>query len=150
MPRIPVNPDDLPTEYSILDESLSYEGVIKELVLNPTPDKNGTPFFKLQVEVTEPDDFKGKSVSDNYIPIPSVVLVNGELQAIDVESMSGSERRRNHDRGVRLGRLLRSLAITETDWDADDLIGQTIAFSIRNAEYQGRITSRLNDYLLPA
>lgn len=145
--QIPVNPQDLPTEYSVLDDTLVYRGLVKEMKLNEKADKNDTPFFKLSVEVQEPEEFRGKVVFDNYIAVPGTMLVDGELVVIPEHNLSPGEARRRQDQGVRLGRLGRALKLG-ADFDTEDALGRELSFTVANEEYQGRLNSKIKDYLI--
>jgi len=140
MPKIPVNPRHLPTEEAAMDETLTYTGFVRSLILSEKPSVSGLYFLKARHEVTEPDDFRGKAVIDNYIPIP------GDVD----DDMDAHTRQRIMESGVRLGRLLASAKV-EGDADSfetEEVIGKEIRFTVKNEEFNGRLIPRVKDYLL--
>ena len=137
MPLIPVNVSDLPTEYSPLDEGVVYRGLCRSLVINDEPDKNGNAFLKLQAEVLEPDEWRGKRCNDNYIQIP------GEVDPM----MDGGQRRRALEGGVRYARMARAMGF-KGQLDTDEAVGREFSFTVRNEEYQGRTMSKIADYMI--
>ena len=140
MPKIPINVGDIPTEETPMDEALVYKAFCKSLVMNDNPAVNGLYFLKAKYEVTEPDDYRGKVVMDNYIPIPP------EVDA----SMDTKSRQRAMEAGIRFGRMMRSMGIAETPdgFDTEEAIGKELSFMIRNEEYQGRMIPRVHEYLI--
>ena len=124
---------------SIVLEEGGVRRIVRKADLSETTDKNGNQFLKLQIEVMEPEEFAGKKVFDNYIPIP------GEIDP----SLSGVRRQRALEVGVRLGRLAASARVKGDD--TDDLIGAEVSFTVQNEEYpegSGTLRSRPKDYLI--
>lgn len=139
MAKIPMNPGDLPTEYTVLNDTYVYRAVVEELKLSDKPDKNGNYFLIGKYQIMEPLEFKGKKITDHYIGLPGVLD----------PSMGATERQRALESAVKLGRLIKSAGFKTdaNEFDTDELIGQTIEFDIKNDEYQGRTTSKINNYL---
>lgn len=139
MAKIPINPNDLPTEFTILNDALAYKAIIKELRLSDKTDKNGNYYLIGKFEIMEPAEYKGKNITDHYIGLPGVIDPN----------MGSVERGRALENAVKLGRLIRSAGFKSdaSEFDTDDLIGQVVEFDIKNDEYQGRTTSKINNYL---
>lgn len=139
MPKIPVNPRDLPTEFVILDDTLAYKAIVKELRVSDNPDKNGNLYLIGKYEITEPLQFRGKNITDHYIGMPGPLSTN----------MDSVERDNALSKAVKLGRLIRSAGFktSASEFDTDELLGATIEFDIKNQEYQGRTSSKINNYL---
>lgn len=139
MPEIPVNPMDLPTETEPMDDTATYKGTISK-VGGSAFDKNNHEYFGLSVEVVEPEEWKGRIVPDNYIPLP---------YAVDPQ-MDAKQRRRALESGIRLGRLCRSAKFNPggRKWNTDELLGLEVSFTIRNEEYQGSLRPKVSDYLI--
>lgn len=140
MPKIPINISDIPTEETPMEEGIVYKGFCKALALSDNPDKNGIMFLKARHEVTEPDDYRGKVVFDNYIPIPTEVD----------SAMDARSRQRAMESGIRLGRMLRSMGITGSSdgFDTEEAIGREVTFMIKNEEFNGRNIPRVSEYLI--
>lgn len=124
MARIPVNPASLPTEQVKVPENVIYTAIIKELNESDKLDKNGDKFLKLRAELIEPNEWRGKTATDNWIPIND----------------------------FRLGRLMQSCGHKHDvpEFDTDDLLGESIYITVTNEEFpagSGRFTIRVNDYL---
>lgn len=135
MPEIPVNVTDLPTEYSTIDENLTYEiEIVKcELV---GPDKNGNDYLSLQYEIMEPDDFAGKNAFDNYVGLPPAIT----------PEMTGRERRKAQDSGVKLGQFCKCFKIKKLD--TDEIVGLRGKAMLKNEEYEGKTTTKVKTYLI--
>lgn len=132
MPKIPVNIAQLPTEFTILDESLVYHGVIRECKLSEETDKNGDWYLTgIQVEVLEPEEFRGKRAFSNYICIPDGAAAET-------------------DRGVVLGRFIKCFKVPydAEGLDPADAIGCEGEFTAKTEKYQGRKSSRVNEFLI--
>jgi len=143
MPRIPVNPQDLPTQgdrFKPLDESISYRGVI-ELLGNMAKDKNDHEYFSIRIRITEPEEFANRVLYDNYIPLPWQ----------PTNTMDAKQRQMAEQSGDKLGDIARAAGIVggPDGWDTDELKDCEITFTISNEEYQGKIRARPRDYLLP-
>jgi hypothetical protein len=141
MPKIPVNPAFLPTEETPMDETLTYTSFCRAMVMSENPsEKSGLYFLKARFEITEPDEWRGKIVMDNYIPIPA---------EIDPD-MDSKTRARIMDAGLRLGRLLASakMAGDADGFDSEDMIGREVRFTVKNEEFNGRMLARVNNYLI--
>lgn len=142
MPKIPINPADIPTESSPLPDNIVYTAVIRELSIADKVDKNGNSYLKAVLEIIEPDDFRGKKLRDNYIGLPSDVEPN----------MDARQRQRALENGVRFARLLASAGHHKPapDIDTDSLLGETVKVTIQNEEFpkgSGRLNARVADYL---
>jgi hypothetical protein len=137
-PEIPINPMDLPTEVEPLDETATYTGTISK-VTEVNIDKNGDSYFGITVRVSEPEEDEGRMVGDNYIRLPGAVTPD----------MTAKERKRALQSADRLGRLCRSAQFNPgaRPWNTDELVGLEVHFLVKNEEYQGRIISKINDYV---
>ena len=138
MPNIPVNVDDLPTDYDPLPDDISYRGVIRSLEIKG-PDKNGDDYLKVSLEVTEPEEWAGRRTTDNYIGIPG-----------DLDALSGPALRQAREKGVRLARFIKAFKIpySSKGIDTDAAIGCEGAFTVKVEMYQDRPMSKPNDYLI--
>lgn len=139
MAEIPINPADLPVETEPLPDDITYEGTISN-VGGVAVDKNGNDYFGIKIEITQPEEWKGRVIGDNYIALPRT----------PDPDMDARQRRRALESGVRLGRLCRSAKFNPgaRPWDTDELVGQEVTFTVRNDEYQGRLVPKVNDYLI--
>lgn len=135
MPEIPVNVNDLPTDYATVDENLTYEVEITKCDL-VGPDKNGNDYLSVQYEITAPEDYEGKMCFDNYIGIPPAIT----------PEMTGKERRRAQDAGVKLGQFCNCFKIKKLN--TDEVIGLTGKIMLKNDEYEGKTTTKVKSYLI--
>jgi hypothetical protein len=140
MTRIPVNPADLPTERTPWPDNITYKGVIKEVTLATKTDKNGNQYVGLKVEVMEPEEFRKKTIGDNYIQLP------GEI----TPDMDAKARAAVMEGGVRLGRLCASAKLKPSPdgFDTDDLLGEMVEFTVKNEPYNGAMIPKINDYMI--
>lgn len=148
MGRIPTI-GDLPTKVQPLDDGSVYRGVIREVNKSTDTDKNGRRFFGLVAEVFTPLEWKGRSVSDNYICIP----FSGADTEID--KMNEFEQTREMEKGVRMGQLAASCSLkTDTpcnEMSGQEFIGREISFTIKNEEYpegSENYISKIDRYLV--
>jgi hypothetical protein len=140
MPRIPINPQDLPSasdRFEPLDESLTYEATVE--MLGEGVDKNNHNYITARHKITAPEEFTGRVVYDNYIALPWK----------PTSDMDAKARKNAETSGDRLGDLARSAGIMGGDkgWDTDELLGCTVRFTVQNEEYNGQIRSRPRSYL---
>lgn len=142
MTLIPVNPSDYPTEQTPLDTSRTYRVQIKSLELAAKRDKNGNEFMKLTAEVLEPELYRGRVLTANYIPIPAPIT----------EGMSEWEENKAKNDGVQLSRLVQCFNIKAgpDGLDTASAIGCIGTVGISEGEYQGRKTYSIRDFLLTA
>lgn len=133
MPKIPVNIDNLQTDLDAFDEGIIYSGVVRACALADKEDKNGNPFLTgIRVEVVEPEQFRGRSAFVNYMVIlPANVKAQTELD-------------------LAFPRFVRAFRIPHDvdGFDPIDAVGCEGQFTIRNDEYQGRKTAKVQDWLL--
>lgn len=136
--KIPVNPEFLTTEYSPCDDSIPYEVMIRKMELNNEPDKNGNQFLKAQYTIVSPEEWKDRVIFDNYIVVPEEPTPN----------MSSAERRMMQDQGVRFMRFAKCFKIDLAEgFDTGEVLGKFGHVTIKNDEYEGRISSRVKEYL---
>ena len=135
MPEIPVDPASLPTSYEIMDETLTYEGFVREA--STGEDKNGDAYLALKVEVTSPEMWIGKRVNDNYIPLPKAVSPTAGVGA----------RRAEQDRRVKFGRFCAAFK-PPVPLHTDTMSGATGKFTIRNEDYMGEPRPRIGSYVI--
>lgn len=147
MPKIPVNPMDIPTTQTPMPDNVVYTGIIRvfEMAMNgdqPKLDVNGNQYMKAEIEVLEPAELRGKRIRDNYIGLPGDV-------APDMDDL---QRKRTMENGVRFACLLESAGYRKpaTEINTDDLIGEQVTFTIKNEEFpkgSRRMVPKINDYL---
>ena len=141
MPKIPVNLNDQPREQEPLDEGIPYTGIIRKVQISDNPDKNGVYYLTGgQVEITEPEEWKGRSAFFNYIPLPQPLT----------PTMNIAERRKAEEKGIEFARLCDAFKIPhdEDGVDTDDMVGCEGMFMARNEEYQGRKIPRVATFLI--
>ena len=134
--KLPVSTDQLPLETEPWDDTLTYRGIIKAFNIAVKTDKNGNNYGSVEIEVTEPEERRGRKVPDNYVPIPPELT----------PSMSDTMRKMALELGTRLGRMAASCKIVAED--TDDLIGGEVQFTVKNEEYQGRLLPKVAEYLI--
>ena len=134
--KLPVSTDQLPLETEPWDDSVVYHGLLKAFNISSKLDKNGNNYGSVEFEVLEPEEKRGRKITDNYISIPP---------EID-DTMSDRQKKAMLELGVRLARLAASCKISAED--TDDLIGGEASFTIKNEEYQGRILPKIAEYLI--
>lgn len=119
-PIIPANPDELSTTFEVMDETLTYEGIIKKCHM--AQDKNQTPYLAIdEIEVIMPPEWMGKRVSDNYIRIPGVITPD----------MTIAQRRQVKDDGVKLGRICAAFK-PPIPLSTETLVGCQGKFTVKN------------------
>lgn len=136
---IPINPEAVTTEYAPLDDGAVYEVMVEKLEISEMPDKNGDDYLRAQYQVITPIEWKGRRIFDGYIGLP------GEI----TPDMDSGQRRTAQDKGVRLGRLLRcfKIEIGPDGLSTEDAVGKIGSITIKNEEYEGKISSRVKEYL---
>lgn len=135
---IPVDPGNLTTEYQPCDDGIPYEVMIKSIDMANEPDKNGNNFLKAQYSVIAPEEWRGRIIFDNYIPLPGAIT----------PSMNSAERRQAQDLGVRFARLAKCFNIDlAAGFDTGLALGKFGHVTIKNEEFEGRVASRVKDYL---
>ena len=148
---IPINYGDLPTEGTVLDEGQPYRAELTKIALSLKRDKNNMMFCAVEVSVTE-GDYEGKTLNRNYLRLP-----------IAPRDGSAKEMNRVKDMNEQFGRFCRAFKISGTPpellfGDAESMArwhdfmsqfyGNQALVTIKNEEYQGRVTSRLNDFVV--
>lgn len=134
MPKLRVPGNQLPVETTDVPEDQPFEAIVRDLTMADHQDKNDRDFLGGKFEILDPPEWKGKMVTDNYIPIPKDEDYDNPLA---MESVS------------RLGRLFAS-AKCDSD-DTDDLIGKTVTITVKNEEYpkgSGRKMARVDNYYI--
>ena len=136
---IPVDPSSLVTEYAPIDDSLVYEVMIKELKLSPKPDKSGNAYMSAQFSVVEPDEWRDRVIFDSYIRLPQPITPD----------MSVGERRVAQDAGVQFARLFKcfKLSVGENGFVPSEAIGSMGRVTVKNETYEGKISSKVKEYL---
>lgn len=133
MPKIPVRVDDLQTDLDQFDEGILYSGIVRSCELADKEDKNGNPYLTgIRVEVVEPEQFRGRSAFVNYM----VILPGGQKPQTELD--------------LAFGRFMKAFHVPydESGFDPMDAIGCEGQFTVRNDEYQGRKTAKVQDWLL--
>lgn len=134
--------DDIPREYTKLDESKLYVFRITSVEVRKTgpQSKNpGEPMLLVHLEVRIPEEFEGKSVNDNLL----LPMAPSPLDSV-------AERRRKAERGVRLRQFMEAAELkwTPQGFSTDDWVGAEIGGTIRNEEGQnGDTFSRPRRYM---
>lgn len=140
MAKIPVNISNLPTEYTPLDENISYQVVIRECKLADKTDKNGLQYLTgIKLEVTEPAEWQGRNIFVNYLAIPPAITPGMPL----------SDRLACEDAGVPLARFFACFKIPHDaeGFDPLEAIGCEGEVTVKTEEYQGRKSSRVSEFL---
>src|SRR5947207_1688637 len=105
--RIPVSPTDLPLDNTPMDESLVYTGILRKVTPSDHLDSQGNEFVKIVAEVTEPEEFAGTMVADNWVPVAKEVPANaGKAERIKIQNTN-----------VKMGRLCAAFKIKTQDMD---------------------------------
>lgn len=142
MPRIPVpNIDDLPTEVPELPEDITFKTIIRKASLSDAQDKRGNWFVTgMELEVVEPEEWQGRRIFANYIPIPNALEAGA----------STAQKRQMEEQAVEFVRMCKStkVKIGADGFDTDDLIGLEPEVTAKNEEYQGRKSARVNSWLM--
>ena len=142
MPRIPVNPTDLPTEVPPIEDGSIQDVVIKEFKSKGT-DKNDVEFGALRVEVLG-GEWEGRTLYDYYVPYPIVTPPNA----------SKAERQKLDFINVKMGRIAKCFNVKARPDGFDpeeDLLGLTGKITIQNREYpegSGTMRSGIGEYLI--
>lgn len=141
---IPINPDQLTTEFSPLEEGIVYEVTVvkfsnKDKTGADLEDKNGNLFMKAEYEIVAPETYRGKHIFDNYIRIPDEIL----------DTDDDGSRAAKRDSGVRIARIIRAfdLDVSAGKFEADKYVGSIGKLTIKNEDYEGRPMSRVKDYI---
>ena len=152
---IPINPEDLPIDNVVMDDSLVYVGELVKAVVAQKLDRNGAAYCSIQVAVTD-GDYEGRTVMRNYIQLPRAIT----------SEMTKRDRILAQDGMVAFGRFCRAFGIRGTpmpevdhrnpdtlqawqDW-IGKFYGNTGKFTVQNQEYpegSGRMRSGINDFV---
>lgn len=142
MPKIPVpNIDDMPTEIPDLPEDNSYKTIIRKFSLAPEKDKRGYYFLTGgELEVMEPEEWQGRRIFVNYLPIPQVLDASADR----------ATKRANDEIGVEFVRMIKctKVKIGADGLDPDDLIGLEPEVMIKNEEYNNRNSAKVALWLM--
>ena len=140
MPRIPVNKEDFPLEIQKMDETVVYRTVVKKLSVADKTDKNDNQFLKLDAEVIEPVEWRGRHIVDNWIVIPPPITFG----------MVEGDRRAAEDLGVRMARMLSCYRVPHAPegWDTEAAVGCVGDVTLKNEDFEGRPMARVKDYLI--
>ncbi|SRR6266436_5768726 len=141
MPKIPVSIDNLSTSYTLLDTAIPYNGIVRKCRLADKTDKSGNNYLTgIEIEVIEPEEWRGKTVFVNYICLPSEISAN----------MGVAERRKAEDQGVMLARFVKAFKVPYTDEgiDPDDCVGCEGQFTVKEGEYNGKPKTEIDDFLI--
>jgi hypothetical protein len=148
---IPLNYGDLPTEGNVLNEGEPYRAELTKVALSLKRDKNNDMFCSIEVSVTE-GLYEGKVLNRNYMRLPDRPKDTSEKEMIRLK-----------DRNEGFGRFCRAFKIQGTPPDVvfgdsesyarwhdfmSQFYGNQALVTVKNEEYQGRVTSRLNDFVV--
>jgi len=132
MPKIPVNLDEMQTTLPDLDESIPYHGIVRKCALADEPDKNGHWYLTgVYIEVLDPEEFKGRVVGQNYMPI-----VQGKATG---------------DFDIQFPRFVKTFKVpldSDGDFDPSLAVGCEGDFTVMMDEYQGRKLPKVKDFLM--
>jgi hypothetical protein len=139
MPIIPVNPEDYPTDFEPLDESITYKVVLRALDFASKLDKNGNEYLNGVVEVVEPEAFAGVRLRIPYIGMPIPIT----------SDMNEGERFRARRSGMMLAQVCKCFDIQSTanGIDTDAALGNTGWIAVEGEVYQGRKQTRIKEFL---
>jgi len=160
---IPVNAGDIPIDVVTMEESGIYNGILRQVVINPKLSKKQQLVFCMaHIEVAD-GDYEGRTVNHNYIPLPINVT----------QDMSKAQRIRAMDISTAWGRFQNAFRITGDiptlplvgyekflqnaegirawhEW-VSKFYGNQGKFQIRNQEFpegSGRMRSGVSDFSL--
>lgn len=150
--QIPVNAEDLPLETALLEESEVYTAEFTKFALAMKLDKQGGMYGAAQFVVTD-TDYEGQTLMLNWLPLPTSVHPDA----------SKRERIAAQNRSVTFGRFCKAFKITGRipsvnlhdsdsmsafqDW-ISQFYGNTGKITVRNQEFNGRLRSGVNDFLV--
>lgn len=142
MPVIPVNPEDYPTDYEPLDESITYKVTVRAFDFAPKLDKNGNEYLNATLEVLEPETFMGHRINEPYIGIPLPITAD----------MNEGERYKARRSGIKFAQFSKCFGIKSGPDGiiTEAALGAVGWVSIQNETYQGRKNSKIKDYLFPS
>lgn len=137
MPEINVTMDDVPNDYTPLDDSLVYGVRIVDAQLRHSRDE-GNPYISVHLTVTDPPEWAGKDIYDNRLALPGRTLPTD----------TASERRRKLERGVRLKQFMAAFKLGwgPEGFSTEDWSGAEARCTIRNEEFNDQVTSRPRKY----
>jgi hypothetical protein len=138
-PVIPVNPDDYPTEFEPLDESITYKVALRAFDFSPKLDKNGNEYLNGMVEVVEPEIYAGTRLRIIYVAVPQAITPD----------MTEGQRFQARRSGMTYAQVCKCFNIVSgaNGIDTDAALGNTGWVSIENETYQGRKQSRIKEFL---
>lgn len=135
---IPVDPGSLVTEFQPADDSSPKDVIIVKFELNDEPDKNNNQFFKAQYQIVSPADEKGGTVFENWLLAP----------VMKTPTMSSGERKKVDNQNVPFARFVKCFKIDLSEgFNINDAPGKLGTIMIKNEEYEGRMGSKVKDYL---
>jgi hypothetical protein len=136
--KIPINLPRMVTETQPIDTTIPYNVVCRDCVESDNRDKNDNRFFKLKFEVMEPDEWKGKTIMDNYMPL--------------AEEPAGNDRgewRLFEETNEKFMRFITGFHVdTEGGFDPKDAIGCEGIVTATSEKFGGRNMTRVENYLL--
>jgi len=155
--RIPINPEDLPTESAVIDDTSLIYQVECTKITDFKLDKNDNIFFGVNCVIVD-GDYEGMMLQRNYIRAPI---------SIDA-SLSGSERKKaaiamqNHNRDfVRFARCFKLRGVAPEVIDIRDEQGRSLlkeyleqaigsrgGVTVENGEFMGRTRSAIQDFVI--
>lgn len=140
MSLIPVDPSQYPTEYEPIDVEVVRVEILK-FEEAPKPDKNNNPYLYLETEVVEPEDWRGRRLTDNYVAIPQPIT----------EDMDDRERRRARESGIKFAQICACFGISAgaDGVNLEDAVGKQGDVQLTLDEYKGRKMNRIRTYLQP-
>jgi hypothetical protein len=120
--------DDVPNEFTKLDESKLYVCRIAGVEIKKTGPMSktpGEPMIAVQLEVRQPQEWEGKIMFDNLL-----------LPLAPTPLDSTAERRKKLERGVRLRQFMEAAELkwSPSGFSTEDWVGAEVGCTIRNEE----------------
>jgi len=132
--------DKMVTESEPIDDQIEYKVVVRDCKENEDRDKNDNRFLKLKLEVTEPEEWKGKTILDNYMPImdtPEGGAGRGAWRTFE-------ETNEKFKRFL----LCMKVPVNNGEFDPRDAIGCEGNITAKSEKFGGRNMSRVDNYLI--
>lgn len=137
--KIPVRKDKMVTEVEKIDETIPYNVICRDCKVADHRDVHEDRFLGMRFEVIEPEEWKGKIIMANYVPM--------------AEPPEGGDRaawRRFEETNEQFMRFLESFKVPVDDegFDPRDAIGLTGQVTATSEKFNGRTMTRVADFLL--
>lgn len=151
--RIPINPEDLPTESAVIDDTSLIYPVELTRVGELKMDKNDTMFFGVSCVVVD-GDYEGMTLQRNYIRVP-ISLTQDSTKRERIQAQ-------NHNRDFsRFAKCFKLRGIVPEVVDMRDEQGRALlkeyleqavgsrgGVTVENSEFMGRMRSAVQDFVI--